>query len=116
MGGGGPASLLLQAVMVVRAPIAIRSCFMLLSQEGNALANEPVARDGTDEILDPEGIEFLDLDALRTGVLKNVRDVMSGDIKRGVIDFRYRIEAEDEAGTVVHALHFKDAVDIIPAD
>ena len=73
-------------------------------------------RDGTNEILDPEGLEFLDLDALRAGVLKNVRDVMSGDIRLGVIDFRYRVEAEDEAGTVVHTLHFKDAAEIFPPE
>jgi hypothetical protein len=38
---------------------------------------------------------------------------MSGDIRKGVIDFRYRVDAEDENGLVVHSLPFRDGVEII---
>ena len=73
-------------------------------------------RDGTDELLDPEGLECESLAALRKVVLANVRDVMSGDILGGVLDFRFRIDAEDAAGTVVYSLPFLHAVNIIPQE
>ena len=71
-------------------------------------------RDGTEELLDPEGTDYESLDSLRAAVLATVRDLMSGDIRRGVIDFRFRIDAEDGDGTIVYTLPFKHAVNIIP--
>jgi hypothetical protein len=71
-------------------------------------------RDGTEELLEPEGREFATLDSLRKAVLETVRDLMSGDMVRGVIDFRFRIDAEDENGVIVYTLPFKHAVNIIP--
>jgi hypothetical protein len=44
----------------------------------------------------------------------SARDLMIGDLRNGVIDFRYRIDAEDEHGTVVYTLPFKHALNIIP--
>lgn len=72
-------------------------------------------RDGTEELLDPEGLECASLDALRKAVLATARDLMRGDIARGVIDFRFRIDAEDVDGGVVYTLPFEHAVSIIPA-
>jgi hypothetical protein len=71
-------------------------------------------RDGTEELLDPEGIEYESLDALRKAVLKTVRDLMSGDMRDGIVDLRFRIDAEDEAGIIVYTLPFRHAVNIIP--
>jgi hypothetical protein len=72
-------------------------------------------RDGTEELLDPEGVEYVSLDALRKAVLATVRDLMSNDMKvGGVIDFRFRIDAEDADGVIVYTLPFKHAVNIIP--
>ena len=71
-------------------------------------------RDGTEELLDPEGVEYESLQALREAVLRTVRDLMSGDMVGGVIDFRFRIDAEDAAGVIVYTLPFKHAVNIIP--
>jgi hypothetical protein len=71
-------------------------------------------RDGTEELLDPDGVDYPSLEALRTAVLVAVRDLMSGDMRSGVIDFRFRIDAEDEAGVIVYSLPFKHAVNIIP--
>ena len=71
-------------------------------------------RDGTEELLDPEGSEFDTLDALRKAVMRTVRDLMCGDIERGVLDFRFRVDAEDADGTTVYTLPFKHAVSIIP--
>ena len=71
-------------------------------------------RDGSDEVLDPEGIEFKDMDSLRLAVMKNARDTIAGDVQNGLVDFRYRIDAENEAGQVVYSLPFKHAVNLIP--
>jgi hypothetical protein len=71
-------------------------------------------RDGTEEVLDEDGVEYTSLDALRKAVLAAARDVMSGDMKDGVIDFRFRIDAEDADGVIVYSLPFKHAVSIIP--
>jgi hypothetical protein len=71
-------------------------------------------RDGTEELLDPEGVEYETLDALRKAVLATARDLMCGDMVAGVLDFRFRIDAEDEDGTIVYTLPFRHAVNIIP--
>jgi hypothetical protein len=71
-------------------------------------------RDGTEELLDPEGCEYVSLDALRKAVLRAARDLMCGDMVAGVLDFRFRIDAEDAGGAIVYTLPFKHAVNIIP--
>jgi hypothetical protein len=71
-------------------------------------------RDGTEELLDPEGHEYASMDELRKAVMHTVRDLMSGDIERGVVDLRFRIDAEDGNGVIVYTLPFKHAVSIIP--
>jgi hypothetical protein len=71
-------------------------------------------RDGTEELLDPEGIEFETLDAMRKAVLVTVRDLMAGDMQEGVLDLRFRIDAEDVNGKIVYTLPFKHGVNIIP--
>ncbi|MEO6256851.1 MAG: hypothetical protein ABIO69_08590 [Sphingomicrobium sp.] len=70
--------------------------------------------DGTEQILDPEGLEFASVEALRKSVLLAARDLMSGDIREGILDFRFRIDAEDERGVIIYSLPFKHAVNIIP--
>ena len=71
-------------------------------------------RDHVDEVLDAEGIELPDLEALKKAVLSAARDVMIGDLRNGLIDFRYRIDVENQHGAVVFTLPFKHAVNIIP--
>jgi hypothetical protein len=39
---------------------------------------------------------------------------MIGDLRNGLIDFRYRIDVENQHGAVVFTLPFKHAVNIIP--
>ena len=70
-------------------------------------------RDGTSELLDPEGREFPSLATLRSAVLMTARDLMIGDIHIGLLDLRFRIDAEDDAGTIVYSLSFEDAISII---
>ncbi len=72
-------------------------------------------RDGTDELLDEEGREFADMEALRKAVVDGARDIMSNEVRgRGLLDLRYRIDAEDSEGKIVYALPFRHAVNIIP--
>lgn len=73
-------------------------------------------RDGTDQLLDPEGIVLPNLDALRAKVLQSARDTMSHDLKTGHLELKWRIEAEDEDGQVVHCLPFPAAVKITDHD
>jgi hypothetical protein len=68
-------------------------------------------RDHVDEVLDPEGV---DMDALKTAVAASARDVMCGDLRNGILDYRYRIDAENAAGQIVYTLPFSAAVSIIP--
>jgi hypothetical protein len=71
-------------------------------------------RDGTDEVLDEEGVECATLDLLRQAVMLSARDILSSDMKRGVIDLRFRIDAEDSQGEVIYALPFRYAFRLIP--
>ena len=71
-------------------------------------------RDGSEELLDPEGIEFNSLDDLRRAVMHTARDLIKGDVERGVLDLRFRVDAEDDAGEIVYSLPFKHAISIIP--
>ena len=71
-------------------------------------------RDGTEELLDSEGTEHASLDQMRKAVMFTVRDLIRGDVERGVIDFRFRVDAEDADGEVIYSLPFKHAVNIIP--
>jgi len=71
-------------------------------------------RDGVDELLDAEGKDFANMEELRKWVMFTVRDLLAADIRNGLIDFRYRIDAEDEAGAIVYTLAFKHALNIIP--
>lgn len=71
-------------------------------------------RDGAEQILDPEGLEYPSVEALRKAVLIAARDLMTGDIRECVLDFRFRIDAEDESGLIIYSLPFKHAINIIP--
>ena len=73
-------------------------------------------RDGTGELLDPDGLEYADLDSLKKRVLLAVRELISDDVKSGLVDLRFRIDAEDRDGVIVYTLGFAQALDIIPED
>ena len=71
-------------------------------------------RNGIDELLDSEGVELVDLDAVRHNAMVAVRDILSSDLRTGVMDLRYRIDAETERGVIVYTLPLKQAFSIIP--
>ena len=70
-------------------------------------------RDGNDVVLDPDGVELADDAAIAGCAMRNARDILSHDIREGRIDLRFRIDAEDEDGNVVHSLHFSEAFETI---
>jgi hypothetical protein len=41
---------------------------------------------------------------------------MAGDLRKGVLDLRYRIDAEDAQGKILYTLPFDHAVSIIPPE
>lgn len=71
-------------------------------------------RNRAGEMLDLEGTECFDRDALRKLVLLNARGLIAADVMGGVIDLSFRIDAEDAAGALVHSLSFADAVKVMP--
>ena len=73
-------------------------------------------RDGTDELLDPEGCDYPTLEALRRATLFTARDLIAGDVRDGRLDLRFRIDVHDEAGTIVYSIPFKHALNIISED
>ncbi len=70
-------------------------------------------RDGTDVILDPEGMDML-ADAVPGVALVSARDCMAEDVKQGRLGLNCRIDVHDESGSVVHSLAFAEALEIVP--
>jgi hypothetical protein len=69
-------------------------------------------KDGTYEVLDPEGIEIA-IEAVPEEALKAARDCIAGDVKAGVLDLHYRIEVLSEGGELVLTLPFSDALHVV---
>jgi hypothetical protein len=69
-------------------------------------------RDGTDEVLDPEGMEMA-VDAIPGAALNAARDCMAADVKNGVLDLRFRIEVHGDDDELVHGLRFADAIRVV---
>ena len=70
-------------------------------------------RDGSDQLLDPEGVELPDLKAAEARALAAARDMLSEEMKLGRLDLGYRIEVEDERGRVLHSLPLADAFQMV---
>jgi hypothetical protein len=70
-------------------------------------------RDSDSEVLDPDGCDFESLAELRIAVLNCARDCLMNDLRSGVLNLRYRIDAEDGGGALIHTLPFKDAFTLI---
>ena len=66
-------------------------------------------RDGTETYLDPIALEFSSLDALRKAVLIAACDVLKRDAGNGMLDARFRIDAEDEVGVIVYSVDLDHA-------
>lgn len=72
-------------------------------------------RDGKDVLLDPDGCQLDDMDAVKARALADARSIMSADILEGRLKLEMRIDVEDQAGRIVHRLPFADAIEISPS-
>jgi hypothetical protein len=66
-------------------------------------------RDGTEKLVNSGALEFPSLEALRDAVLIKARDLLSRDAGNGTLDFRFRIDAEDEYGAIVYSIQLEQA-------
>lgn len=66
-------------------------------------------RDGVDEMLDPDGCELPNMDAARKSALVGAREMLSADMKTGVLNLRYRIDIENEMGEIIDTVTFAEA-------
>jgi len=70
-------------------------------------------RDGSDQLLDPDGIELPDQQAIETAALRAARDTLSHELRAGRLDLPYRIDVETEDGTIVHTIDLAEAFETI---
>lgn len=70
-------------------------------------------RDGTDTLIDAEGMEFEGVEAARRSALAQARDIIAHEASRGRINLAQRIDVVDEAGDLICSQDFKDAVEIV---
>lgn len=66
------------------------------------------------DVSDEGGQELADLDAARAHAFKMARFEVSEAAKDGRIVLSHRIDIEDESGSVLATVNFRDAVQIVP--
>lgn len=71
-------------------------------------------RDGVDVLLDGDGREFDDIDAVAKATLVEARAIIAEEARNGRIMLDQHIDVEDDAGSIVHRLSFADAIEIVP--
>jgi hypothetical protein len=69
-------------------------------------------RDRSEELLDLEGIDCPNANAIAVNALIAARDLIAGEANEGAIDMTQRIDVEDTSHKIVHSLEFEDAVSI----
>jgi hypothetical protein len=72
-------------------------------------------RNGNTILADPEAVEVAP-DRIAIRALAEARSLIADEALQGLIDLRQRIDAEDEAGSILHSIAFANAVRIIPGD
>ena len=70
-------------------------------------------RDGTDTLIDDEGVELNGVEEARASVLSSAMDIISHEAITGRINLRQRIDVVDEAGALICSVDFADAVEVI---
>jgi hypothetical protein len=71
-------------------------------------------RDGVDVLLDGDGREFDDIDAVAKAALVEARAIIAEEARNGRIMLDQHIDVENDAGRIVHRLSFADAIEIVP--
>jgi uncharacterized protein YegJ (DUF2314 family) len=59
---------------------------------------------------DVEGHDLPDLDVARAKALAGIRDFLAHELAKGTLDFRGRVDIEDDNGAVLESISFADAV------
>lgn len=67
---------------------------------------------GTGLIEDEEGQDLPSVEAARLEAMRSARDVMAGDVQRGILDLSSFIEIEDADHQLIETLSFQDAIDL----
>ena len=70
-------------------------------------------RDGVDVLLDPEGREIESVDQIADIAMREARAIIVDEALSGTILLDKHIDVEDATGTIVYALPFTDAVEIV---
>jgi len=70
-------------------------------------------RDGSDQLLDPDGIELQDQRAIEAAALRAARDTLSHELRAGRLDLRYRIDVETADGMIIHTIDLAEAFETI---
>lgn len=70
-------------------------------------------RDGTDTLIDAEGLELDGVESARASALAQARDIIGHEARRGRINLDQRIDVVDAAGIIVCSQEFADAVEIL---
>jgi hypothetical protein len=68
-------------------------------------------RSPSEDLLDSEGTAMPE-GAVASAALTAARDCMAHDIRAGRLDFKFRIEVQDQDGKIVHTLPFAEAVNV----
>jgi hypothetical protein len=69
------------------------------------------------DVLDEEGKKLPNLEAAKAEALREVREMLQASIiDSGTINLCHRIDVRDEAGRIVHVVHFEDAVTVQRGD
>jgi len=61
---------------------------------------------------DEEGRELTSLDDARTEAIRDIRSIVSDEVKHGQADLRGRVEITDPGGRVLTTVQFAEAVDL----
>ena len=68
-------------------------------------------RDG-ESVDDPDGVFLPDTRSARLEAIRNARDIMAEDVRRGQLTLSHRIEVTDENGEPILAVPFREVVEI----
>ena len=69
-------------------------------------------RNGNGFTPDEEGRELATLDEARTEAIRDIRSIVSDEVKHGQADLRGRVEVTDEGGELLATIQFTEAVDL----
>ena len=67
-------------------------------------------RESGSYVVDDEGLELADLDAVLAAAIEGARSVIAADAMEGKLPLRSSVEVDDESGQRVLHLPFRDAV------